>query len=139
MPRLGGKVLAAEAMTDEAAFRLFCRCVAITYRIHQTRGYPADRKYMRHFLAMRSATFFFRISRRVDRALLDPALKRTNAEYRERWMHLLGIRLLGGESQNVARLIETLELQRLLIEFAFHRSAFRFSAAPADGDAVEAS
>lgn len=138
MPRTGLRLSAAENMTDENAFRLFCRCVAVTYRIHQTRGYPADRRYVRHFLATQSATYFFRISHRVDKALTDPDMRRSNAEYRDRWARLLGVWLVGGEPHHVGRLIETLELQRILIEFAFHRSAFRFSSSAADGEEVEA-
>ncbi|HET7338365.1 MAG TPA: hypothetical protein VFK22_02355 [Candidatus Dormibacteraeota bacterium] len=134
-----GKRMAARALTDEHAFRLFCRCVAVTYRIHQTHGHPAARKYMRHFLATRSSTFFFRISHRVEKALVDGDLKKTNANYRDRWARLLAIRLVGEDYETIGRLIETLELQRLLIEFAFHRSAFGFSDAAENRAEIEAS
>ena len=126
-------------MTDEDMFRVFCRCVAITYQVHQARGYPADRKYMRHFMAFRSALYYFRVSHRVERALMDPELKRQNEDYRDRWLRLLRVNLVGGAAEHVRRQIETLELQRLLIEFAFDRSAFGFSGAALDGERIEAS
>lgn len=121
-------------LAAERSLAVFCRCVAVTYRIHQTKGYPADRKYLRHFLAVRSATYFYRVSHKLDAALTDPDLKRSNAANRDRWRRLTGIALLGAEAQHVGRLIETLELQRLLIEHAFDRSAFRWSRRAAEVD-----
>ena len=111
---------------DAAVLRLFCKRVAATYRIERASGYPADVFALRQYLSARSATYFFRISSSVDRALTDPLFKVCNKRNTDRWRSVISTHLIGGELAANIRLIETLQLERLLIEHATSVSAFRF-------------
>ena len=110
----------------DAELLRFCGCVARTYRIDESRGYPANLFDLRQYLAMNSDTYFFGITRAVDAALSDPDLKQSNRDNELRWRRVITARLLGAEVEAVDRIIQALQLERLLIEHAMSRSAFTF-------------
>jgi hypothetical protein len=107
-----------------ASLRRFCEHVARTYRIHEERGYPANLFDLRQYLAANSDTYFFRITRAVDAALSDPVLKQCNRDHEHRWRRVISARLVGAEAESVGRIIQTLQLERLLIEHAMSQAAF---------------
>lgn len=113
-------------MTDEAALRLFCRNVALTWCAHRSHGYPASLVELRQYVNARSDTYFWRIARTVDESLTELELKLSNWENGQRWGRLCRLRVVGTELEAIPRMIEALQLERLLIEHAFSSSAFRF-------------
>ena len=109
--------------------RRFCEHVARTYRIDDARGYPANLFDLRQYVDVNSETYFFRISKAVAAAASDPALKRCNRDYETQWTRAITIRMVGAEAAAIDRMIETLQLERLLIEYATSCSAFNFQPA----------
>jgi hypothetical protein len=112
------------ARSPESSLRLFCRRVAGVYAVNAAPAKPANLMLLTQFLAVQSDSYFFRICDLIRRSTDDVAVRRANEQHRERWQRLLSIRVLGDENEHVRRLIATLELQRLLIEFAFAESIF---------------
>lgn len=84
---------------------------------------------LRQYVDVNSETYFFRISQAVAAAVSDPELKRCNREYETQWARAITIRMVGAEVASIDRMIRTLQLQRLLIEYATSRSAFNFQPA----------
>lgn len=104
---------------EDASLRLFCRRVSRTYRVHQILGFPADMIDLRQYVDWRSGTYFFRIAKTVTEYIDDPSLRSFNHDRMRDWSRLLRVRVVGGDLRPVVtRMIETLELERLMIEMA---------------------
>lgn len=94
--------------------------------MHQAFGYPASLAELRQYIVHHSDVYFYGIAMKVDRALTDPDLKESNSEHMESWRRACSLRLVGSELGSIPRMIDTLLMERLLIEHAFALSAFRF-------------
>jgi hypothetical protein len=127
-----GSALDRSELSDEVRLRLFCDRVAWNCRVYDADGYPGNFTTLRPFLAVRSDTYFFRVAHRVGELVDDAGIAASNRENYYRWTRLLGMRVVGSRSSAIIpRLIEVLQLERLTIEHAFWRGAFRFDERPA--------
>jgi hypothetical protein len=113
--------------SDEAALELFCEKVAETYRIHTDRGYPEDLNDLVQYLLPQSDIAFERIAGIVGCLLLDASLKLANLECVSRWQRLCRVCAVGAATGAVPQMIEVLQHERLLIEYAYFVAAFRLA------------
>jgi hypothetical protein len=105
--------------TVEDSLQLFCRRVAGLYIAYAALGKGASIVAVVPFLTLSSDTYFYRICDLVHHAARDEDVRRANEGHREQWRRVLSMRVVGSDPERLSRLITTLELQRLLIEFAF--------------------